>query len=66
MQEDFQIVEEIDRGGFGVVYKVQRKSDGCVLALKQVPLALGRQQVIGEVLQALQQARGQHRRSIRI
>ncbi|KAL6752721.1 flagellar autonomy 2 NIMA family kinase [Haematococcus lacustris] len=50
--EDFDIQGEISKGSFGIVYKLVRKSDGRVFALKQVKLAgmkrVDRQEAIDE------------------
>ena len=34
--EDFEILEELGKGAFGVVHKCRRKIDGEVYAIKQV------------------------------
>ena len=34
--EDFEILEELGQGAFGTVYKVRRKVDGLIYAMKRV------------------------------
>ena len=36
---DFEKLEIIGRGSFGIVYKVRRRVDGLIYVLKQIPVA---------------------------
>jgi len=37
--KDFKELEEIGRGGFGIVYKAQHKLDGNIYAIKKIKLS---------------------------
>ena len=40
-RNDFEQLEEIGRGGFGIVYKARHKLDGNLYAIKKIKLAKG-------------------------
>lgn len=41
LQNDYEIQEQIGRGGFATVYKGTRKSDGAVVAIKKIIVSAG-------------------------
>lgn len=38
--DDFELINKIGKGGFGTVYKVRRKVDGCIYVMKQINSSL--------------------------